>query len=125
MNLLLDMDVAIWFAEGNTRPPEAARNQIRQASAVFVSSASLWEIAIKVSSGKLDIELGTFVANLRANDFAGLPVTWEHAMAVRALPPIHRDPFDRILVAQAICEPLRLLTGDAALAGYSDLVTVV
>lgn len=125
MNLLLDTNVAIWFASGEPRLPSEVRLAIQDAETVYVSAASLWEVAIKVSNGKLDLVIETFVEELTANNFLPLPVTWSHAQTVRTLPPIHRDPFDRLLVAQAIAEPLRFLTGDATLAGYSELVTVV
>lgn len=92
------------------------------ADAVFVSAASIWEISIKSGLGKLDTDVNELVARMEEAGFRELPVTALHAAAVRDLPDIHRDPFDRILVAQAMTEPLRLLSDDDNVAKYTDLV---
>ncbi len=98
---------------------------IQQADAVFVSSVSLWEASIKAAAGKLPVAPARLQSQALAAGFELLSVTWTHALALHGLPALHRDPFDRMLIAQAISEPLHLLTHDAALAAYSDLVTVV
>jgi PIN domain nuclease of toxin-antitoxin system len=125
VNLLLDTHILLWVMRDAEELSDAARAMIQQADRVFVSSASLWEASIKAGVGKLAIEPARLEHQARAAGFEPLPITWIHALAVHGLPPLHRDPFDRMLVAQAISEPLHLLTHDAALAAYSDLVTVV
>ena len=110
MKLLLDTHIVLWLLRDARELKAGARSMIGHAEAVFVSAASWWEVAIKVAAGKLPVEPERLQAQ---------------ALAAHGLPPLHRDPFDRMLVAQAISEPLHLLTHDAALAAYSDLVTVV
>jgi len=92
-----------------------------------VSTASIWEIAIKHALGRGDMPVsGTRAAELCAlAGYRELPVTWRHAAGVDGLPPLHADPFDRILVAQASTEPMRLLSRDAAVAGYGAMVLPV
>jgi PIN domain nuclease of toxin-antitoxin system len=102
-----------------------ARDEIESAEAVFVSSMSLWEMAIKAGLGKLNINFERLLARMGAAGIRELAVTWRHAMAVRGLANHHRDPFDRMLIAQAMSEPLRLITSDAQLCDYSDLVMLV
>ncbi len=102
-----------------------ARASITGATAVFASTASLWELAIKGSLGKLRLDLERFGELLDAAGIQELQITRQHVMAVAHLPHLHRDPFDRLLVAQAMTEPMRLLTADVRLAEYSELVIVV
>ena len=90
-----------------------------------MSAASVWESAIKASIGKLDVNIDELVSDIRASGFEALPVTSEHAARVARLPAHHRDPFDRLLVAQAMHETMRLLTADATLARYSELVVTI
>lgn len=92
---------------------------------VFVSAASLWEISIKVALGKLKADPRAVLDALEPAGFLQLPISGEHAAGVARLPRHHRDPFDRLLVAQAMAEPMRLLTNDSALAAYGDFVTVL
>ena len=125
MKLLLDTHIVLWVLRDARELKAGARSMIGQAEAVFVSAASWWEVSIKAAAGKLPVEPERLQAQALAAGFEPLPVTWTHALAVHGLPALHRDPFDRMLVAQAISEPLHLLTHDAALAAYSDLVTVV
>jgi PIN domain nuclease of toxin-antitoxin system len=99
-----------------------ARAILDEAQEVFVSAVVFWELAIKISRGDLAADLDELKTALYNNGFTVLPVTVEHACATAALPWHHRDPFDRMLVAQAITEPLRLLTVDRQLEPYSDLV---
>ncbi|HJT96801.1 MAG TPA: type II toxin-antitoxin system VapC family toxin [Rhodanobacteraceae bacterium] len=125
MKLLLDTHLVLWAMQDSKQLSTAARRQIRAAEANYVSAASLWEIAIKASLGKLEIDSDLLEEQLDAAGFQPLPITWRHTADVRKLPMHHRDPFDRMLVAQAMSEPLRLLTHDAGLAAYTDLVMVV
>ena len=89
------------------------------------SSASLWEATIKVGLGKLPLDPQRLADQLQRTGVRPLAVTWQHALAVHRLPPLHKDPFDRLLVAQAMAEPLHLLTHDATLVPYSELVILV
>ena len=125
MKLLLDTHLVLWAMQDSKQLSIAARKQILAAEANYVSAASLWEIAIKASLGKLAVDSDVLEEQLDAAGFQALPVTWQHTAQVRKLPMRHRDPFDRMLIAQAMGEPLRLLTHDPELRAYSDLVTVV
>ncbi|HET7923572.1 MAG TPA: type II toxin-antitoxin system VapC family toxin [Rhodanobacteraceae bacterium] len=125
MKLLLDTHLVLWAMQDSKQLSDAARKQIRAAEVNYVSAASLWEIALKASLGKLEIDSDLLEERLDAAGFHPLPITWQHTARVRKLPMHHRDPFDRMLVAQAMSEPLRLLTHDESLRAYSDLVTVV
>lgn len=125
MQLLLDTHVYLWWLDDNAKLSQAGRDMIVAASEVYVSSASIWEAAIKSGIGKLDVDINRLVAEIANLGFRELPVLAKHAAMVTRLPGIHRDPFDRILIAQALCGPLRFLTTDAILRGYSELVEVV
>lgn len=125
MRLLLDTSIVLWVATDSPRLSEAARQEIESAEAVFVSSMSLWEMVIKAGLGKLEVDFARLLRRMEAAGICDLAVTWRHAMAVRTLAVHHRDPFDRMLIAQAISEPLRLITSDARLCAYSDLVMLV
>ena len=125
MRLLLDTHIYLWWLSDDPKLGLAARSAILAATEVMVSSASIWECAIKSHLGKLAVDLDELVAHISASGFRELPVWAKHAAMVASLPDLHRDPFDRILVAQAVCEPLRLLTSDRTLAAYSPLVEVV
>jgi PIN domain nuclease of toxin-antitoxin system len=125
MRILLDTHIYIWALAGDRRLKKHARKLILDAETVFVSVASLWEAAIKVSLGKLDADVELLASNIEPSGFLELPIRARHAVQTRLLPLIHRDPFDRMLVAQAICEPLRLVTVDADLARYTNLVIKV
>lgn len=92
---------------------------------MYISSASIWEATIKASIGKLEVDVNQLVFEIVNSGFQELPISPKHAAMVAQLPDIHRDPFDRILVAQALCEPLRLLTADAMLGQYSELVETI
>ena len=125
MNLLLDTHILLWVMQDAPQLGRAARRLLADAEAVHVSAISLWEIAIKCALGKLRVDQDALDAQLDKIGFAPLAVSWAHAQAARRLPPLHVDPFDRMLVAQAQCEPLHLVTHDAALKAYSDLVVAV
>lgn len=125
MRILLDTHVYLWWLEDHPKLSAKGRSLIHTASNVYVSSASIWEASIKAAIGKLDVAVDDLVVQIEGNGFEELPVTALHAAAVRKLPQIHQDPFDRMLVAQAITEPLKLLTHDEKLKGYSELVEVI
>jgi len=122
--LLLDTHLLLWAVSAPQKLSLATRKRL-DACEVFVSAASIWEVSIKAAIGKLDADPAALLAEIEPAGFCLLPVTGEHAAAVARLPPIHNDPFDRMLVAQAKTEPLLLLTNDAALAGYGDYIELV
>lgn len=125
MQLLIDTQIFIWSVMDSERLGTQARQIILDAGKVFVSAASVWEIAIKAKIGKLEGEPKEFVTAIAESGFCELPVSALHAASVHELPLYHRDPFDRMLIAQALSEPLRLLTTDRMLGRYSDLVIIV
>jgi PIN domain nuclease of toxin-antitoxin system len=125
MRLLLDTHVFLWAVAGSPHLKPATCRSIQSAERVYVSAASIWEVAIKARLGKIKANPDDLVAAIEASGFLELPVRAAHAAGVAALAPHHTDPFDRLLVAQAIAEPLRLLTADAVLARYSDVVTLI
>lgn len=116
MNVLLDTHVLIWWDEGRRLSAEA-RQAIEVADAVYVSAASAWEVAIKTALGRLR-PTRTVEEAVSDSGFLELPVTFRHAEWVTGLPPHHRDPFDRMLVAQAAVEELTLVTRDPVFAQY-------
>lgn len=121
MNLLPDSHVILWWLADDPRLPRKARRLIERADEAYVSVATTWELALKASLGKLRMPEG-FVRVVEEEGFLHLPVTPVHTMAVKELPWHHRDPFDRLLVAQAKVEGLRLLTADYRLASYGRFV---
>ncbi|MFO1025706.1 MAG: type II toxin-antitoxin system VapC family toxin [Acetobacteraceae bacterium] len=128
MRLLLDTHILIWALAEPSRLPDAAREVLEDtANQVLFSSASIWEIAIKASLGRVDFSVvpRLILEAAVSTGFAELPVTARAALKVAELPPHHRDPFDRILVAQALTEPAQLYTVDRKLAAYSELVVQV
>ena len=125
MNLLLDTHVALWAITDSPKLPQKARDLIQAATTtVWVSVASVWEIAIKRALGKGDMPVSSqdATAYFKQAGYRFLAIDAEHAMAVEGLPTHHHDPFDRILVAQALVEPMRLMTHDGLVALYSDTV---
>jgi PIN domain nuclease of toxin-antitoxin system len=125
VRILLDTHVYLWWLEDHPKLSSKARTLIGDATEVYVSSASIWEASIKAGIGKLDVDVDALVAEIVRSGFSELQVSVRHAAAIRGLLNIHSDPFDRILIAQAICEPLRFLTHDGKLKGYSQLVEIV
>ena len=125
MRLLLDTQLYLWFIVDSPKLSKQARDTIARANDVYVSAASIWEMSIKIALGKLSADETDLVRAIDASGFVELPILARHAAFVASLPPHHRDPFDRMLIAQAIQEPLRLLTADKTLKRYSDLVDVV
>jgi PIN domain nuclease of toxin-antitoxin system len=116
MNLLLDTHVLIWWDEGRRIAAEA-RRAIEEADTVYVSAASAWEVAIKTGLGRLR-PTRTVEQAASESGFLELPVTFHHAERVTGLPLHHRDPFDRMLVSQAVVEELALVTRDPVFARY-------
>ncbi len=126
MRLLLDTHILLWWLANAPALPTRARELIADpANEVFVSPMSLWEIAVKTRLGKLVADAAEVRTAALADGFVPLPFTPEHALAVAQLPDHHRDPFDRILVAQARVEPLHLLTHDGIVAAYGGDVLLV
>jgi len=118
MQLLLDTHVVLWWLADDERLSSEAREIIADPeNAIFVSAASAWEVVIKQSLGKLRID-GDFEAEVRGNGFALLPISFSHAAEIGHLPPLHRDPFDRMLVAQSRVENLSLMTADTEILSY-------
>ncbi len=116
-SFLLDTQIIIWMVLDPGRLSSQVAQIITARPPVLVSAASLWELETKRQMGKLDVT-GDLRSVLVTHRFEELAVTWEHALHVAALPLIHRDPFDRILAAQAMAENLTLVTADRALARY-------
>jgi PIN domain nuclease of toxin-antitoxin system len=128
MRLLLDTHLLLWALIEPDRLSATARADIEAPeNEVLFSAASIWEIAIKAALGRADfaVQPAEIVEAARDTGFIELPVTAAAALQVMALPPRHRDPFDRLLVAQAIIEPAMLYTADAALDAYSELVKLI
>jgi PIN domain nuclease of toxin-antitoxin system len=125
MRVLLDTNVFLWSVGVSSRRTPTFRAAIDGADEVYVSAVSIWEAAIKIGLGKLQVDAGRLTAAMEESGFLELYVTAEHATRVAQLPYHHRDPFDRLLIAQAMTEPLVLLTADESLVQYSDLVRLV
>lgn len=128
MNLLLDTQVALWAITDSPRLSDKARELIGSDKAtVWVSAASAWEIAIKhgLQRGDMPLSGEDALRFFRAAGYRLLPIEPEHAAAIEQLPAHHADPFDRLLIAQALHEPMRLLTHDRTVASYSDTVVLV
>jgi PIN domain nuclease of toxin-antitoxin system len=125
MRLLLDTHVFIWSVMDSRQLKAATRRYLAAAEIVYVSAASIWEIAIKTRLGKITGDVEAFAAAIDASGFQELPVTARHAAAVAKLPLHHADPFDRMLIAQAFLEPLRLVTADKVLVAYGGAVEFI
>jgi PIN domain nuclease of toxin-antitoxin system len=130
LKLLIDTHIALWSIEDNPLLSDAAKQTISEASIVFVSAASIWEIAIKFALRKgrhQDIRLSGYDAIERFEEagFEIMALEPLHVAAVAALPHIHRDPFDRILLAHAAVEQLVLMTHEQQLRAYGDFVMIV
>ena len=120
MKLILDTHVLLWWLDDPKLLSKNAQHALSDLnSEVFVSSAVLWEIAIKHGLGKLSVSADAVAAALATTGFQPLPITFSHAIAAGALPLHHRDPFDRMLIAQAIEESSYLVTRDASISRYS------
>lgn len=128
MKILLDTHLLLWVAGLPERLPAQARTLIEaEDSELFFSVASLWEIAIKRGLGRADFQVNPRLLRrgLLDNGYSELPIGSEHAVEIDCLPPIHKDPFDRLLVAQATVEGITLLTADALVGQYPGPVQLV
>ncbi len=125
MRLLLDTQIYLWFLADSRKLSKAARTVLDRADEIYVSAASIWEAAIKIGTGKLSGSADGLVAGIAGSGFRELPISALHAATVVRLRDLHKDPFDRLLLAQAIEEPLRLVTADETLATYSDQIIPV
>jgi PIN domain nuclease of toxin-antitoxin system len=128
MKFLLDTQLLLWAAGQPDKLSDAARNLLNdQDNDLLFSAASLWEVAIKKSLGRNDFSVDPRLLRrgLQDNGYIELMITGEHAVAIDILPTIHKDPFDRILIAQALCEGITLLTTDAVVGSYPASVRIV
>jgi len=125
MRILLDTHIFLWVVFDNPKLSKTAKRLLSSADEIYVSSASIWEMSIKSSLGKLNVDVPRLASEIISVGFLELPVRIHHSLMVRTLADIHKDPFDRMLIAQAISEPLNLVTSDNRLAGYSELVITV
>ncbi len=128
MKLLLDTQLLLWAAGQPERLSAAAKKLLNNPrNELLFSAASLWEVAIKSTLGRDDFraEPRLLRRGLIDNGYSELPVTSQHAVSIDTLPPLHKDPFDRLLLAQALTEGITLLTSDAQLARYSGPVRKV
>jgi len=128
VNLLLDTHYLLWAAATDRMPSKAADALLNDtANTLWFSVASLWEVAIKRSLDRPDFRTdpGTLRAGLLSSGYLELAVEGRHVLGLSTLPPHHKDPFDRLLVAQAAAEGMRLLTADARLAAYGGPVMIV
>jgi PIN domain nuclease of toxin-antitoxin system len=128
VRFLLDTHLLLWAAGGALQLPAAAAELIDdEANLLHFSAASIWEVAVKSGLGRTDFTTDAHLLRrgLADNGYVEAPITGAHAAAVAVLPPVHRDPFDRLLVAQATLEGMTLLTADARLARYPGPIRVV
>lgn len=128
MKLLLDTHILLWAASGSPRLSAKAKNLLEdETNSLTFSTASIWEIVIKHMLGRADFRADPTQLRSRslANGYAETPVTSPHALAVVTLPPIHKDPFDRMLVAQAIVEQATLVTADETVTRYPASTVLV
>lgn len=127
MRLLLDTHFAFWWQTGDDRVTDEVQQLVNAADEVMVSRVSLWELSIKAGLGKVRIDLPMFAAQVEKMGFSWLPIENAHILKVAELPMFddHRDPFDRLLIAQSVAEPLILLTADGKLARYGSTVRLI
>lgn len=125
MRVLLDTHVFLWCVTDSRKLKASARKLLAAADAAYVSSASIWEIAIKASIGKIEADADQLAQAIETSGFHELPISAAHAARVARLPRHHSDPFDRLLLAQALSEPLIFFTADEALRAYGEFVELV
>ena len=128
MRLLVDTQLIFWWLSDSARVPREARKLIEKSQDdILVSRVSAWELAIKVNDRKLHLELPLFSEEVTQLGFLWLPIEDHHIQTVATLPRYadHKDPFDRLLIAQSLSEPLILLTTDSKLSRYGSTVRVV
>lgn len=125
MKLLLDTHIYLWWLLDSENLTASAREMIANCDAAYISTASIWEAGIKWQAGKLPVSPEALADGISQCKFLELPVTLSHALMASKLPFHHRDPFDRMLVAQSLAEPLHLVTSDKTLGSYSSLIKFV
>jgi len=125
MRVLLGTHILLWTLTEAPRLSGKARKLIENAAEIYISAATFWEMAIKVGLGKLAVDLDEIREYCLESGFVELPVTSEHAIAVKDLEHHHKDPFDRLIVATAMSEPMRQLTADPHIAQYTSLAILV
>lgn len=128
MVVLLDTHVLLWALDSPQRLPDDMAAQLESPeTTVYFSAASIWEIAIKTALGKIDFHYSPedIAQAARDSSFVEIPISAAHSAKVAHLPLHHRDPFDRLLIAQALLLPAQLITANAALAPYSELVRLI
>ncbi|SCL37989.1 PIN domain nuclease, a component of toxin-antitoxin system (PIN domain) [Micromonospora pallida] len=124
MRLLLDTHIVIWWLADDPALPDDLKDQLDHEPDVYVSSATIWEVAIKQAMGKIK-EPNDLPERIRNSGFRELPITAEHAIVAGRLPLIHRDPFDRMLIAQALCADLTLVSRDVEVRKYDVALLAV
>jgi PIN domain nuclease of toxin-antitoxin system len=128
LRLLVDTHLLLWATASSRRLPKTARRLIEDPrNDIHYSAVSVWEIAVKLGLGRADfrVDLPMLLSALAEMGFAELALTAAHAEHLSKLPPLHKDPFDRMLLAQSLAEPLTLLTNDVQLSRYGAFVTLV
>ena len=125
IQLLLDTNVVIWLSEDEPRINQIKPMLLSDESRVFISSVSWWEMALKIRAGKLSVDLHSLRLLANKHNFLELPIIGKYIKTCLELPNLHKDPFDHMLLAQAISCPMRLITGNSRLAEYSSLVMVI
>jgi PIN domain nuclease of toxin-antitoxin system len=119
MRVLLDTYVLLWWFADDRKLSRSAREIITSPNnEIYVSAVTVWEVAIKAALGRIEVEIDDLEAAIPANGFQSLAIGMRHAATVGKLPPVHRDPFDRMLVAQAFVEELRVMTHDRVFERY-------
>ncbi len=120
--MLLDTHILLWWVAGDRKLPKSLRSHIASPeNEVWVSAAAFWEIAIKLRLGRIKIDLQELRIAVDADGFRDLPVQIAHTIRLLELPDSHRDPFDRMLIAQSLVEGLRLVTGDEEILAYAGV----
>jgi len=122
---LLDTNIVLWLSEDNPRINQIKPLLLSEDSQIFISSVSWWEIVIKIRTGKLPVDFNSLFSQAEEHGYSELHMTSYYLKAYLELPFLHKDPFDHMLLAQAITCPMRLITGDSVLAKYSPLVMVI
>ncbi len=125
MRVLLDTHILLWVLTDDPKLSNKAKKLIESAAEIYISAATFWEMAIKVGLGKLTVDLEEIREYCLDSGFVELPITSEHAIAVKDLEHHHKDPFDRLIVATAMSEPMKLLTADPQVAQYTSLAILV
>ena len=122
---MLDTNIFLWYFWGSSRIDNIKDLIESEDTTVYISSVSWWEIAIKVRTGKINLDFEQLSSAAEKYSFIELPITGKHIKNYFNLPSLHKDPFDHMLLAQAISTPMRFITGDSLLAEYSSLVMVI